>query len=453
MNNLVLLGLVIFILLVILFIYYSKSIKNKSVIDQLIEKEVYVQQQFIEKEQLYLNQIEQQKSEIKDQKINLDQNQNQFNLLSNQITSLKKDKSSLEEKLLIQKTDLEKLNDKFSKEFENLANRILEKNSDTLNQRNKVNIEGILTPLREKITAFEFKVDQTHKESLTTHAGLKQQIESLAKLNEKITTEAKNLTQALKGENKTQGNWGEFILESILEKSGLIKDREYVIQQQFLNEEGRKLQPDVTIQLPDNKQIIIDSKVSLIDYERFFNTEDTVEKELYIKNHLNSIKNHINSLTSKEYQKLQGLHTLDFIILFSPIEGALNIAFQYDNQLFNYGFERNIILASPSNLIAMLKTISSVWKREYQNKNVMEIADQAGALYDKFVGVLEDFNKLGNQLATVNGTYSESMKKLSIGKGNLIKRVEDIKKLGANTSKQIEQKWLDKSNLHDEKII
>ena len=450
MNIAVLLGILCLFLFVLVLYFYSKHIKNNSIINQFAEKENLLQQQFLEKEKIYLSQLEQQKTEINQQKIAVENKLTEITIFSNEITGLKKDKSTLEEKLLVQKDELEKLNEKFTKEFENLANRILEKNSDTLNQRNKINIESVLTPLKEKITAFETRVDQTHKESLTTHAGLRQQIEDLAKLNEKITTEAKNLTKALKGENKTQGNWGEFILESILEKSGLVKDREYFIQQQFSNEEGKKFLPDVIVQLPNNKQIIIDSKVSLIDYERFFNSENESEKDLFLKNHLQSIKNHINGLASKEYQKLQGIQSLDFIILFSPIEGALNIAYQIDNQLFNYGFERNIILVSPSNLIAMLKTISSVWKREYQNRNVAEIAEKAGDLYDKFVAVLEDFQKLGNQLGTVQSTYSESMKKLSTGKGNLIKRVEDIKKLGANTSKQIEQKWLNRSEIDDE---
>ncbi|MFA9290353.1 MAG: DNA recombination protein RmuC [Solirubrobacteraceae bacterium] len=448
MDNLeiTLLLLCLFLIATVLYFFF-KNLQNKLTFNQFKEKEIYLAQQHLDKIKLYESQKNDLLKEYNEQKNIIANNNKEFNSLTNQITSISKDKISLEEKLKTQKDELEKLNEKFSKEFENLANKILEKNSETLNQRSKLNIESILNPLKEKIFAFENKIDQTHKESLTTHAGLKQQIEDLSKLNEKITTEAKNLTKALKGENKTQGNWGEFILESILEKSGLIKDREYFTQQQLFNQEGKKFQPDVTIQLPNNKQIIIDSKVSLLEYEKYYNADEPEIKKIHLNNHLNSIKAHINGLTSKEYQKLQGINTLDFIILFSPIEGALNLAFTTDNQLFNYGFERNIILASPSNLIAMLKTISSVWKREYQNKNVIEIAEKAGDLYDKFVAVLEDFHKLGNQLGTVQTTYSESMKKLSTGKGNLVKRVEEIKKLGANTSKQIDQKWLDKSEV------
>jgi DNA recombination protein RmuC len=273
---------------------------------------------------------------------------------------------------------------------------------------------------------------------------LREQLINLKELNQQITKEAGNLTKALKGDTKAQGNWGEYILESILEKSGLVKGREYFMQESLTTEDGKRLQPDVVIKLPDNKNLIIDSKVSLIAYDRFVNAEED-EKQLHLKQHIQSLRQHIKGLSEKNYQKLYSIGSLDFVLLFVPIEPAFSTAAQHDREIFSDAFEKNIVIVSPSTLIATLRTIASIWKQEHQNKNTIEIARQATALYEKFKGFTDDLVELGQQLKRSQSAYEGAMNKLSTGTGNLVRRVEEFKKLGIQPSKNIDQRLIDRS--------
>jgi len=376
----------------------------------------------------------------KDIKI-LNDEKHQLDIQVNQQISENK---NLKEKLANYKDDVEKLQDKFAKDFEILASKILEEKSSKFTQQNKENIKNILNPLQEKIQNFEKKVEDTQKESIGMHASLKAQLSNLKDLNLQMSKEAINLTKALKGDSKTQGNWGELVLERVLEKSGLEKEREYFVQKSFTNDDGKRVLPDVIIQLPDHKKMVIDSKVSLTAYEQFVSTENETEKQNFLKEHVNSLKRHIEQLSAKKYEDLYTMESPDFVLLFVPVEPAFAIALNTDNQLYNKAFEKNIVIVTPTTLLATLRTIDSMWNNEKQQQNAIEIATQAGRLYDQFVNLTDDLIKVGNQLKTVQGTYDSSMKKLT-GKGNLIKKVENIKKLGVKTSKIINDKLLERA--------
>ena len=365
-------------------------------------------------------------------------------------SSIKSDYANLQTKLTEQKSDIEKLQEKFTKEFENLANRIFDEKGNKFTEQNKEKLSEILNPLREQINKFEQKVEDTNKESIKGHASLKEQLQMLKEMNQQITQEAKNLTTALKGQSKTQGNWGEFILESILEKSGLVKGREYVVQESITAESGRRFQPDVIINLPENKSIIIDSKVSLIGYERFVSAENENEKQLGLREHINSIRSHIKNLSSKNYQNLYQIESLDFVLMFMPIEPAFAYAVQNDPSIFTDAFDQNIVIVSPSTLLATLRTISSIWRQESQNKNALEIARQSGEMLDKFASFVDDLISIGKGLVTTKDNYDKAMNKLSEGRGNLINRSEKIKKLGAKASKSLPPGILNRADIDDE---
>lgn len=350
----------------------------------------------------------------------------------------------LEQKLTAQKEELEQLQQRFTKEFENLANKILDTKSEKFTKQNKENLDGILKPLQDKIERFEKKVEQTHKESIDRHAALRQQIVGLKELNEEMSKEAVNLTKALKGDSKLQGNWGELVLERVLEKSGLEKDREYYIQNSYTTEDGKRILPDVVLHLPEDRKMIIDSKVSLTAYERYVNEEDPVKKDKELKEHVGSLKRHIEQLSEKNYHDIYQVESPDFVLLFVPIEPAFAIAINYDNQIYNWAFEKNIVLVTPTTLLATLKTVDSMWTNEKQQQNAIEIARQAGALYDSFTNLTDELIKVGKQIGTVQGTYETAMKKLT-GRGNLIGRVERLKKLGAKANKQIDSKLLQRA--------
>ena len=341
-----------------------------------------------------------------------------------------------------QKEEVSKLQEKFTKEFENLANKILDEKSLKFTQQNKENITNILSPLQERISTFEKKVEETHKESLTTHASLKQQIIGLQDLNEKMSKEAVSLTRALKGDNKVQGNWGELVLERVLEKSGLEKDREYFVQQNFTREDGSRAMPDVVIHLPDGKRIIIDSKVTLIAYERLVNELDEQLQEVYLKEHVASLKKHVDQLSAKNYQDLYDIESLDFVLLFVPIETAFSIATNKDNNIYNQAFEKNIVIVTPSTLLATLRTIDTMWNNEKQQRNALEIAKQAGSLYDKFEGLVKDLTGIGKKIDDTKKDYSNAMNKLVSGRGNLITSVEKLKKMGAKAKKTLPENIL-----------
>ncbi len=389
--------------------------------------------------------IQKLQSDELEMKKSLDQERSKVVELSRQLSSKESDYKNLAERLREQKEEIEHLQEKFSIEFKNLANEIFEEKSKKFTDQNKTNIKDILSPLKEKISEFEKKVDQTNKESIERNSSLKEQIVSLKELNKQITKEAENLTKALKGESKTQGNWGEFILEKILEKSGLIKGQHYDVQVSLTNNDGKRLQPDVIIKLPDNKNIIIDSKVSLVAYEKYVNEEDMVLREKLIKEHLVSVRTHIKGLSDKNYQMLYELESLDFVLLFMPIEPAFSMAVQNDAELFSDAYEKNIVIVSPTTLIATLRTISSIWKQDQQNKNALEIARQSGLLYDKFKAFSDDLITVGQNLKTTTKNYDLAMNKLVIGKDNLVSKTERLRKLGAKTSKLIDQRLIDRS--------
>ena len=340
-------------------------------------------------------------------------------------------------KLDDQKKELEALQTKFSETFENLANKILEEKSEKFVATNKTQIESILNPLQEKIKSFEERVETTHKDHLIQQTSLKEQITFLSSLNKQMTQETINLTNALKGDSKVQGNWGEVILERILEKSGLEKGREYEIQKSF-SLEGKRLQPDVVINLPNDKKMIVDSKVSLTAYERYCNATDENEKQNYLKQHLLSLGNHIKQLSEKNYQQIYEVASPDFILLFVPIETAFALAINNDPNIYNQAFEKNIVIVTTSTLLATLKTIDSLWKNEKQQNNALEIAKQAGLLYDKFVGFVEDIQNIEKNIDRSKTDIEKAKNKLFLGNGNLVNAADKIVQLGAKAKKRLQ---------------
>ncbi|MDC1104392.1 DNA recombination protein RmuC [Polaribacter sp.] len=356
------------------------------------------------------------------------------------------DLRNLQQKLDDNKEEVTKLQEKFTKEFENLANKIFEDKSTKFTAQNKENIQTILHPLQEKIKGFEDKVEKTHKESIDYHAALRQQILGLKEMNLQMSKETINLTKALKGDNKTQGNWGELVLERVLEKSGLEKNREYVVQQSFTNEEGKRVLPDVVIHLPDNRKMIVDSKVSLTAYEQFVNAEEEPQKALFLKDHINSLKRHIEQLSEKKYEDIYKIESPDFVLLFIPIEPAFAVAINSDNSLYNKAFDKNIVIVTPSTLLATLRTIDTMWNNEKQQKNALEIARQAGSLYDKFHGLLNDLIGIGKKIDASKTDYNAAMNKLVEGNGNLITSVEKLKKMGAKAKKTLPENIIERAS-------
>jgi len=397
--------------------------------------------------------IEERSIILEKEKINLEnslgsERQKVIDLNSN-LSALESDYKNLQAKLAEQKGEVEELQQKFTKEFENLANKIFEEKTTKFSEQSKANLSEILNPLREKITEFQGKVEETNKESIDRFAALRQQLFTLKEMNQQMSSDAQNLVKALKGDTKVQGDWGEIQLERILERSGLRKGEEYTVQESFTTEDGRK-RPDVIINLPEEKKIIIDSKVSLVSYEKFVSAEDEDQKNIHIKSYIDSVKRHIKELSDKKYQNLFDVGSLDFVLMFIPIEPAFSLAIQFGENLYVDAYDKNIIIVSPSTLLATLRTIANIWKQEYQNRNVIEIAKQSGALYDKFVAFTEDLISVGSRLDQAKGSYVDAMKKLSEGSGNLVKRAEKIKKLGAKTSKSLPQNIVNRSDVDDE---
>ena len=372
---------------------------------------------------------------------------NEKDSLAIQLSKKEVDFDNLWERNKEQKQEVEKLQEKFTKEFENLANKILEEKSNKFTEQNKENMKNILSPLQEKIQLFEKRVDDTHKESIDYHAALRQQIIGLSELNIEMSKETINLTKALKGDNKMQGNWGELVLERVLEKSGLEKNREYYVQQSHTTEDGNRVFPDVVINLPDGKKMIVDSKVSLTAYEKYINEEDDSLKKDYLKEHVNSIKRHVEQLGEKNYQDLFQIESPDFVLLFIPIEPAFAIALNEDTALYNKAFEKNIVIVTPSTLLATLRTIDSMWTNQKQQENAFEIARQAGALYDKFEGFVADLIKIGKKIEESKLEYGAAMNKLVEGKGNLITSVEKLKKMGAKAKRALPDSILKRAEI------
>lgn len=349
----------------------------------------------------------------------------------------------LQEKLTTQKEELDSIQEKFKKEFELVANKILEEKTSKFTDQNKKNISEILAPLKERIIEFQKKVEDTNEKNIQRSASLEQHLKMLKELNQEITQETKSLTQALRGDSKTQGNWGEMHLESILEKAGLQKGIHYTKETNVKTEDGNNQRLDYIINLPDDKNLILDSKVSLTAYSKYHEAESDEEREIALKDHLISINSHIKLLGSKDYQKLHGINSPDYVMMFVANEPALTLALKEDQELFEKALNKNIVLVSTSTLLATLRTISYIWKQDLQNKNAEEIARQAAALYDKFVGFTEDMKKVGEQMDRAKSSYTSAMNKLADGRGSLTKRTERLKELGVNPSKNIDQKLID----------
>lgn len=350
-----------------------------------------------------------------------------------------------QEQLKSLKQELEDTKKQFNLEFKEIANKILEEKTQKFAETNTKSMDQILNPLKEKLKSFEDKVENAYKTEAAERNILQGVIKELMEQSRGIKDEANSLSRALRGDSKKQGNWGEVILERVLERSGLVKDQEYNLQTSLLDEDGRRLQPDAIINLPGEKHLVIDSKVSLVAYERWVNSTDPAEKDAFARQHIISVENHIKGLSSKNYQELYRINSPDFVLLFMPMESAFSMSVTYKQELFSEAWDRRVVIVSPSTLLATLRTIASVWKQERQTRNVLEIAREAGSLYDKFVGFLQDMDRVGLQLENAQKTHDEAKKKLTTGSGNIIRRIEKLKKLGAKASKQIDPDHLDLS--------
>ncbi len=370
--------------------------------------------------------------------------------LTSQIAALNTAYEHLMEKHEEKRHEAGKLKEQFQAEFQNLANGILEETTRKFTEQNLTGVKGVLSPVRERMAEFQKRIEDTQDKASKERLLLRTEIQNLAALNQRIGKEAENLTRALKYESKTRGTWGELILESILEKSGLVKGREYFVQERYRQADGKGLQPDVVIRFPDDRNIIVDSKVSLNAYERYCSAEDGPEREKALKDHIRAVKKHIDDLSGKKYQDIESITTIEYVMMFLPVEPAYFLAVRHDESLWDYAGERRILLTSPTNLFAILKMIHGFWRQDQQNRNVAEIAARAGALYDKFAGFINDLSDVGNKLEAAQKAHGDAVQKLCKGKGNLVNRVEALKQLGAKAKKTIPEEFIDPENSREE---
>lgn len=382
------------------------------------------------------NYIEDLKLEKNNLLIQNDKNRDIIGGLNNQIASYERELTLNKIRNEEQKKEIVEIRAQLTHEFENLANRIFEEKSNKFSQQNQVNLGNLLSPLNDKLKNFENKVNDVYEKENKERISLRVQVEELSKLNKQMNQETKNLTKALKGDSKVQGNWGEMILESILDKSGLIKGREYIVQDTYIDDAGKRFRPDVIVNLPENKSLIIDSKVSLTAYEKLVATNDDFEYNSALKEHVQSIKNHIKNLSDKSYQKLYNLQSLDFVLMFVPIEAAFSLALQTENSFFDEALHKNIIIVCPSTLLATVRTVYSVWRTEKSVQNANEIAKIGGELYDRFVGFLTDLEKINDSINSTQKNYDNALIKLQGNKG-VVKSVMKLKELGAKASKNL----------------
>lgn len=358
-------------------------------------------------------------------------------------TRLEAERAGMEEKLgLLRNAEAQLI-----AQFENLASKILEEKSQKFTEQNKTQLDGLLTPFRDQLGDFRKKVDDMHLDEVKDRASLRQEIQSLRQQTQQINQEAINLTRALKGDKKVQGAWGEMILERVLERSGLRRGIEYETQGGFRDADNKLFKPDVIIHLPEAKDIVIDSKVSLVAYERYATLDDGAEREGALRDHIQAVRHHVKTLGQKDYAGLNGLRSLDFILMFMPIEAAFLVAFQHDEKLFNDAFTNQIVIVTPTTLLATLRTIENIWRYERQNENAKAIADKAGAVYEKLRGFLEDMERLGNQLNSVHRAYDDAMNKLTRGRGNLVRQAESFVELGVKVSKNLPKTMLEQAGV------
>ena len=358
-------------------------------------------------------------------------------------TTLDEQRQQAEEKLKL----LKEAKDAMQADFKNLANEIFAAKQKEFKEQSKEQLSGALDPLKEKIQSFEKQVKEAQSKELEGRTNLLTELKHLKELNSQIAQDAVSLTNALKGEAKTQGAWGEMILERLLEESGLEKGREYDVQVSLKSEEGERGRPDVIVRLPEGKDVIIDSKVSLTAYERFCSADDEAEREAALRQHVLSMTNHFKELAGRDYQDLEGVRTLDFVLMFVPIEAAFAAAATADQSLFSDALARNIAIVTPTTLLVTLRTIQTTWRYEHQNQNAQEIANRAGALYDKFVGFAEDLEDVGKKIDNAKSSWESARNKLTSGRGNLVKRADDMKALGIKTSKSLPDKLVDDAEI------
>jgi len=395
-----------------------------------------------------------------DEKMHYQEYQDSILLQNEQVARLREQLASAQEKNYQERKQfadqinlLQSARSDLTKEFENLANRIFDTKQQQFSVQSKSVLDSTLDPLKNQLLEFRKKVEDAYDKENSERNRLAGQIVELQKQAQKIGEDAVNLAQALKGNHKVQGNWGEMILEKLLEDCGLQKGREYDTQVNFTTTEGNRLIPDVIVHLPDNKDIVIDAKCSLVDYERYCNAEDQIEQKQYLAAHINALRTHIKTLSIKDYEKIDGIKALDFVFIFIPIETAFMLALQHEPALYREAYERKIVLVSPTTLLATLRTVDNIWRYEKQNKHAERIAKEAGSLHDQFVLLLESMDAIGNSLDKAQESYAKARERLQTGRGNLVKRVDDIRRLGAKTKKSISADMLDDASELDDLIV
>jgi DNA recombination protein RmuC len=371
------------------------------------------------------------------------QAQQQISELRTQGARFEQEQLASREKLAL----LESSEQRLQQQFENLANKIFEQKQTSFAQSSKAGLDALLSPLKEQIEGFKKQVNDQYVREGQERASLKTEIMGLKELNQQITHDAAALTKALKGDNKQQGNWGEVVLERILKDSGLREGHEFDTQVALKNAQGKSYQPDVVVHLPNDKDVVIDSKVSLGAYERYFNEEDETARQVHLNQHVSSLRNHIKELGKKDYQDLKGIRTLDYVLMFIPIEPAFLLAAEHAPELVKLAFDHNIMLVSPTNLLVALRTINNIWQYEYQNQNAQKIAEHAARLYDKFHGFVSDMEKVGKSIEATQKNFDGAMNKLSTGKGNLVRQVEQFRSLGVQSNKKLGSALLDGAGL------